>query len=148
VLITPPSRVGCLPDISSAPLHSLSNRRPSVLRARTHKSGSGESSRFRRSVADAQVGRQQNREAGRVGACCVALGDGRRTRSRSIARRSVEGNATRDHLARGELIGGPDSTLYASVPIKTRMSLRTHPGLGIIEPCLPSPSKTHLIQPL
>jgi bifunctional non-homologous end joining protein LigD len=36
-----------------------------------------------------------------------------------------------------------DSTLWSSVPIKTPMSLRerTRPGLGIIEPCLPSPAK-------
>ena len=35
------------------------------------------------------------------------------------------------------------TTLWISVPLKTRMSLRerTRPGLGIIEPCLPSPAK-------
>ena len=33
-------------------------------------------------------------------------GDGRRARSRSIARRSAGATATRDHLARGELIAG------------------------------------------
>jgi hypothetical protein len=35
------------------------------------------------------------------------------------------------------------TTLWISVPFKTRMSLRerTRPGLGIIEPCLPSPAK-------
>ena len=35
------------------------------------------------------------------------------------------------------------TTFWISVPFKTRMSLleRTRPGLGIIEPCLPSPAK-------
>jgi bifunctional non-homologous end joining protein LigD len=39
--------------------------------------------------------------------------------------------------------GPHDSTPRGSVPIKSPMSLRerTHPGLGIIEPCLPSPAK-------
>ena len=36
-----------------------------------------------------------------------------------------------------------DSTLWAVIPIKAPMSLRerTRPGLGILEPCLPSPAK-------
>jgi ATP-dependent DNA ligase len=36
-----------------------------------------------------------------------------------------------------------DSTLCGIVPTNARMSLRerTRPGLGIIEPCLPSPAK-------
>ena len=35
-----------------------------------------------------------------------AAGDGRRARSHSIVRRSAGGTATRDRLARGELIAG------------------------------------------
>src|SRR6516164_6726993 len=36
----------------------------------------------------------------------------------------------------------PDSTLWAVTPIKARMlRMRTRPGLGIVEPCLPSPAK-------
>src|SRR6516164_7889395 len=36
----------------------------------------------------------------------------------------------------------PDSTLWAVTPIKARMlRMRSRPGLGITEPCLPSPAK-------
>jgi bifunctional non-homologous end joining protein LigD len=46
-------------------------------------------------------------------------------------------------LAAGGWPGPHDSTPWGSVPIKSPMSLRerTRPGLGIIEPCLPSPAK-------
>ncbi len=44
----------------------------------------------------------------KAGARCVAPGDGGRARPRSLARRSAGGTATRDRLARGELIAGLD----------------------------------------
>ena len=43
-------------------------------------------------------------KAGRVGARCIGTGNGRRARSRPIARRSTGATAARDRLARGELI--------------------------------------------
>src|SRR5215472_7664113 len=73
---------------------------------------------------------------------CVAHGDGRRARSRPIARRSAGATAARDQLARGELIASSDAgaadRLYASkrvaafLPHVRGAYLRNRPGRGII----------------